>query len=84
MAVAGRFMTKWLIVWGIVMVVGGGMGCEGGAFRERFGWIVMVLFLVAVSCRRSSAACWMKVCPSSQNGWTNFSTFEYNISFILG
>jgi hypothetical protein len=25
----------------------------------------------------------MKVCPSSQNGWTNFSTFEYNISFIL-
>jgi hypothetical protein len=31
MAVAGRFMTKWLIVCGIVRMVGGAIGSEGGA-----------------------------------------------------
>ena len=56
MAVAGRFMTKWLIVWGIVMILGGGIGREGAVFRGRFGLIVMAFFLVAVSWRRSSAA----------------------------
>ncbi len=70
MAVAGRFMTKWLMVCGMVMMVGGSMGAEEGALRERSLGIEMVFSLLEASERRSSAAWRMNVWPSSQNGRT--------------
>lgn len=76
MAVAGRFMTKWEIVCGMVMAVEGGIGSDGAAFLERFLGIEMVFWWVAVRERRSSAARWMKVFPSSQKGRTKFSTLR--------
>jgi hypothetical protein len=39
------------------MIVGAGAGSDGGVFLERFGGIVIVLFLLAVNWSRSSAAC---------------------------
>lgn len=42
MAVAGRFITKWEIVCGIVMIVGGKIGSDGGALRDRFLGMEMV------------------------------------------
>ncbi len=42
MAVAGRFMTKWEIVCGMVTIVGLGTGSEGLALRESFLGIEMV------------------------------------------
>lgn len=38
------------------MIVGGGVGSDGGAFRERFAGMVIV-FLCALNWSRSSAAC---------------------------
>ncbi len=76
MAVAGRFMTKWEIVCGIVMIVGSEAGSDGLALRESFLGIEMVFWWVAVRFRRSSTACWIKTWPSSQNGRTNCRTFS--------
>ena len=70
MAMAGRFMTKWEIVWGMVRIFEEGGG--GAAPRVRFERvrIVIVFWDVAFRWRRRSAACWMKVWPSSLKGWT--------------
>lgn len=57
MAVAGRFMTKCEIVWGMVRRVGEGGGMRG-AERERrvLEGMEMVFWEVALRLRSSSAA----------------------------
>ena len=75
MAEAGRFMTKWEIVCGIVRIVGSGMGSVGLALNMRFAGMEMVFWLVAVRWRMESAAWWMKVWPSSLKGRTKWLTW---------
>jgi len=60
-AEAGRFMTKWLIVCGIVRTVGFGTGSVGLALNVRFAGMEMVFWLVVVRSRIESAAWWMNV-----------------------
>lgn len=53
MAVAGRFMTKWFIVCGMVRILGGlgFLSC-----RDVFAGMMTLFSLVAVKFKRSSAA----------------------------
>jgi len=73
--VAGRFITKCEMVWGIVMVLGGGGGFAGFGVRGFFVSMVILFCFVAWSWRRSSAVDLMKMCPSWLNGRTNFETW---------
>lgn len=74
MAVAGRFMTKWLIVWGMVTIRGSSDEEEAAAFREILTGILTLFLLNVVISRTFLAACLMKVWPSSQNAWTKSQT----------
>jgi len=76
MAVAGRFITKWLIVWGMVTTRGSSLpeGEEDAALRENFTGILTLFSLNNVVSRTFLAACLMKVWPSSQKAWTKFQT----------
>jgi hypothetical protein len=61
----------------MVIVMGPEIGSDRLVLLECFFLeIEMVLCWVAARFKSSSAACWMKVWPSSQKGLTNFSTFS--------
>lgn len=80
---AGRFITKWEIVCGMVRMVGGGGGRAGSpaAVRDRFsleGMLILLLF-VAVRVRSSEAQSWMNLWPSEQWAWTKFWTCKCQI-----
>jgi len=76
MADAGRFMTKWLMVCGIVRMVGGAVGEVGLEANGRFAGMEMVFWFVVVRSRIESTAWWMKVWPSSLKGRTKWLTWR--------
>jgi hypothetical protein len=71
MALAGRFMTKCVMMLGIVTNVAAGRGAEVGKVRDRFvEEVTTVLVPVRAKFKTSDAAWRMNVWPSSQKGRT--------------
>jgi hypothetical protein len=81
-AEAGKFMTKWDIVCGMVRILGSGTGSEALALYTRFAGIETVFWWVEVRCKMESAAWWMKVWPSWLNGRTKCLTWKGLVIYL--